>query len=242
MTKPLLVAALKDEVRPLQSKMVIDATIHFKPATLYRGQFQNKEVDLLVTGIGRARVEKGLEQALSLATPSLILCVGYAGGASPVAGTGTLVLAERVVEEKSGTILPAEEGLLKRAKELCEKGSISYQIGGVVTVEKVIHLPHEKADMGVTNRSIAIDMEGAVVARVASERKIPWLVVKAVLDPMEMVVPSLEDCVEETGEANPMKLMEHVLRTPKDLMQLPALQYQASQARGAIHQFLEKWI
>lgn len=238
----LIVAALKDEVRDFQTQLAIDCTVHFKPSILYQGKLANKEVDLLMTGIGEERMQKGLAQAFGVMEPEGILLVGYAGGASPLAAQGALILGEEVVDGKSGEQFRCDSVLLEKAKRLSEERGLRYKVGNIVTVDRVISNPHEKADLGATYSALALEMEAAAVAREASQRGIPFLVAKAILDPVEMILPDLQNCIESTGEVMPGKLMEQLFKNPKEMMQLPKMQYLASQAREAITNFLAAWV
>lgn len=243
MEQPLLiVAALKDEVKPLLAQMSVDCTVHLKPSILYKGKIFDREVSLLVTGMGAERMRRGLEGALALHSPSSILLVGYAGGTSPVLKAGSLVLAEGVVDTDTGDAFQSDTELLEKAKTVCKEKEFSFQTGKMVMVSRVISSPHEKADIGVTHAAMALDMESAAFAKTADEKKIPFLIVKAILDPVEERLLPLEDCVEATGEPKPLKLAEHLLKNPKEMMQLPRLQFLVSQAREATTQFLESWL
>ena len=238
----MIIAALKDEVREIKARMSLDCVIHFKPVTLYRGRLFNKNVDLLVTGIGADRMEKGLKEALALAAPQALLLVGYAGGASPLAAQGSLILAKEIVDAKSGEHFKSDVEFLDKASRLSKENQFNYKIGNIVTVDRVISNPHEKADLGATYSAIALEMEGAAVAREAGRREIPFLVAKAIFDPLEMTLPAFQDCVGPVGEIKPTKLMERVFKNPKEMMQLPKMQYLASQARNTITKFVEAWI
>lgn len=242
LANPLIIAALKDEIRGLKSKSAIECTIHFKPATFYSARCFDKDFDLLLTGIGAERTKKALDQALADRTPSAILCVGFVGGASPVAGLGTLVLGDKIVDEQSEKVFSGDKELLEKAKHLCEGKKWSCKVGGIVTVDRIVSNPHDKADLGAVHGVIAIDMEAAAVAEAATERQIPFLAVKAILDPVEMTLPNLQNCIESTGETSPFLVMEHLMHQPGDVMKLPQIQYCATQAREALAQFLEGWL
>lgn len=217
----MIVAALKDEIREFQAKMDVDEVIHLQPAVFWRGKFLNKAMALLVAGVGAKKIEKSLKQVLNFYRPAFLLLVGYCGGASPVAGTGTLVLADR-----------SDKKLLAKAKQVCEARKISHQVGGLFSVDRVISHPHEKADLGVIHSAIALDMETDAVAWFAGEHKIPFLAAKAVLDPVEERLPAIDE----------EHLMKSFLKNPKAMMQLPKMVYWASQARGTIKGFLEGWV
>ncbi len=238
----LIVAALKDEIRDFKAKMTVDSTIHFKPAVLHQGMVANKEMALLITGIGGRRMKKGLEQALAVMDPKVMLLVGYAGGASPVVSSGSLILVAEIIKERDDRHFKCDRGWLEAAEKICKEQGLSHHVGNCVTVEKVINAPHDKADLGATYGSLALEMEGAAFAAIAEEKKIPWLMVKAILDPVEMAIPAVVDCCEPTGEPKIMEAAGHLIKNPKEMMQLPKLYYLASQARQAITKFLEGWI
>lgn len=238
----LILAALHDEIREFKNKMAVDCTVHFQPGVFYRGKVFEKEASLLVTGIGAKHVERGLASVLRLERPDVLLLAGCCGGASPVAGNGKLVLVDRVADAQSEKEWRADKNLLEAAKKISEVQKISYQIGGMAAVDRVIIHPHEKADLGATHSVIALDMESAAVARFAVEHKIPWLAAKAVLDPVEERLPPLEGCYDAMGEARWGNLAEHFLKDPKAMMQLPKMIYWASQARHTITKFLEGWV
>lgn len=242
MSHALIVAALKDEIRVFKSKMVLDTVLHLQPPVLHRGRFGGKDVDLLVAGVGSRRMEEGLKKTLEYVNPDSLLLVGYGGGASPVAGLGTLVLGEGVLFAGQSAVFRSDAGLLQKAEALCRQHQWPFQKGRVVTVDRVIGDPHQKADIGATHEAIALDMEAAAMARVAVGRKIPFLVVKAILDPMEMKLPDMSACIDEDGDTELGKVAGHLIRNPKDLMQLPKMQYHALQARNALTEFLERWV
>lgn len=227
----MLLAALKDEIRTVQSKMDVDTAIHFRPAVFWRGKLLGRETALLVAGVGAERVQQGLKQVWQFYQPSFLLLVGYCGGASPVAGNGTLVLAERVVESSGEKEWLTDKEMLDQAKKTCEAKKMSFQIGTMAAVDRVIFHPHEKADLGATHRAIALDMESAAAARFAVENKIPFLAVKAVLDPVEERLPPISE-----------NWVESFLKNPKAMMRLPKMIYWAAQARTAVTKFLEGWV
>ncbi|MDO8528137.1 MAG: hypothetical protein Q7T03_10700 [Deltaproteobacteria bacterium] len=238
----LIVAALKDEIRHLKDKMAIDCTIHFKPAVLYRGQLFNKKIDLLTTGIGTLRMRQGLEQALTQTTPSHILYVGYAGSATPLAGQASLILASILLEEKSDKKFTSTKDLLDQAKKICAAKKFSSQVGGMITVKDVVSSAHAKAALGAGHRVLAIDMEASALAEVATQKKIPFMVVKSILDSVEMELPNLAACIDGAGDVKPGALVEHIFKTPGDIARLPEIQYCAQQARQSLTQFVEAWV
>lgn len=242
MSQLLIASALLEEIRDLKGKLATDCTIHFKPAVLRRGLLFGREVNLLATGIGAKQTHKALTQVLSELKTAALLFVGFAGSTSPLAKTGALILGEKVVDTDTGESFMADADLLAGAKEACKVGGLEHHVGGMATVGKIICNPHEKASIGILHNSLALDMEVAVAAKIAKQQGIPFLAVKAVLDPLEMELPDLKDCIDDEGGAKPLMLMGHLVKTPGDMMKLPQLQYCASQARESINQFVEAYL
>lgn len=242
MPKILLVAALKDEIREIGPKIAWDAVLHFKPAVLRRGQFEGKPVDLLVTGIGRKNARRAMAFALEQCKPELLLHVGYVGGASPVVDVGSLILARELVEEEGKEGVASEQALLEKGKKIADAEQLSFQIGSIVTFSRVVHEPHEKADVGARNKAIGIDMEGYDVGQAAREARIPFLAAKAVLDRVDVPLPHFEQGLDEAGEIRPVKFMGRMLHSPGELMQIPAFRYNAKQARNTVTRFVFAWL
>ena len=238
----LIVAALQEEIRDLNERFAADCTHHFKPAVLKRGLLFGRDAGLLAAGLGALRMEKALNQVLPEFKPSTILFVGYAGGASPLASAASLVLAQKVVDTATGETFAADADLLTKAKEVCKAREIGHRVGGLATVASVICNPHEKADLGAVHGCLAVDMEGACVARMAKQYAIPFLAAKAILDPVDMALPDLKDCINEEGGAKPLMLMGHLVKNPGDVMKLPHLQYCAAQARKTLNCFVEAYL
>lgn len=242
MPKPVIVAALKTEVEDLLSQMERDAVLYFKPAVLYRGELFSKVVDILVTGVGAQKMTRGLGQACAQSDYSEILHVGFAGGTSPVAGSGALVIADKVMDKVSGEEVLPDVSRVKKAKALCVKEKISAHTGGVVSVREAIARPHEKAAIGASHTALAIDMESFAAARFAKEKKIPFLVLRSVFDAVETELPDFQDCIDEAGETSSAKVVRHILCSPKDILKLPNMKYYASQARETLTRFTESWL
>ncbi len=238
----LIAAALKDELKEFVSLLQIDCTMHLKPALLHRGTYQNRDIRLLVTGMGEARMQSAMEQTLTQLKPQAALLVGYCGGTSPLVGLGSLILANGVVNEETGERLTSSAALLDPAKKFCEMKHLSHQVGGMVTVRNVVSGPHEKAALGARHQALGLDMEAFAFARAAANHEVPWLVAKSVLDAVDVKLPNLQDCVYPTGEPRVMEFMGHLFSSPKEFWHLPQLQYMASQARRAATDFATAWV
>ena len=231
----LIVAALKNEVGDLLDKMSVDSTIHFHPAILWQGILKNKNVAILVTGIGKERMQKGLEKTFSVFQPKHVIHIGYAGATSPLVSTGKLIVAETLVDDTTQIENSPDDTLFKQA------ASFSDTTGRILTVETPIENPLEKAALGTKYLCLAIDMESSACADLCRKRQIPFVVGRAIFDALDMPLPSLETN-DERGEPQIIDVAKWTLKNPKEILKIPQWQYCAKQARARLTEFVLKMI
>ncbi|HPQ80259.1 MAG TPA: hypothetical protein PLZ86_00855 [bacterium] len=237
-----IVAALDDEIRVLNSKIEIDSRVHVRPALFTCGRFSEKPVLIVRSGIGRAAMKSAASYLLRNYDTSCCLHVGYCGGADPNGEPGDLIIAQEVVDSATGDRFATSKTLVSKAEALCRDRNLRARTGSLVTTDRVVEMPHEKAFVGTQHGACAIDMESADLARACKNGGVPFLVVRSVLDPLDASLPDMGDSVTEEGKTDGMALAEHMIRKPKDLLKLPHIQYLASRARNSINSFLEAWI
>ena len=136
---------------------------------------------LLLTGMGKERVRKSLRAVLRTSRPQLLISAGFAGGTRPGCRVGDLLMASEVHDLSSG----------KRWKPgWCPTrldGRVA--VGPFITVESPLSRPEEKEQAGRTFGAVGVDMETSAVAEAASDHGVPWIGLRAVLDPMEVRLP-----------------------------------------------------
>jgi len=141
-------------------------------------------VHLIRTGVGRDRAREAGETALSVIGPDALISTGYAG-ALGVANIGEVIIGTEIFDwttEQSGQGIQADPELLDRAREAARDARIAWTQGPVVTVDRVVWRASEKQALGEVSGAIAVDMESAAIAKVASSAGIPFLLVRAISD------------------------------------------------------------
>jgi len=237
-----VIAALDDEIRNISSRMSVDSRIHVRPGLITKGTYGQRPLVLVRTGVGRQAMRSTISSLLANHRPELIIHTGYCGGAEPTLAPGDIVLADRVVDSRDGAVIECDEAIVARASKLLKDRSMRARVGSLVTVDEVASSPHDKAFLATQHGSIGIDMESSEFAIAAGQAGIPFLVARAVLDPLDYEVPDLCDAMDENGSTDGIALAEHLVKKPADVLKLPRLQYMAAQARGAIHAFIDAWL
>ena len=237
-----IVVALDDEIRIVQAKMDVDARVHVRPALFTVGTLGAKPIIVARSGIGIPAMEAAAAYLLDHYRPAFCLHVGYCGGSDPQDQPGDLLIASAVVDAQSSTRTAADAQRVLAAEEIARARGLRARAAAVVTVGEIVEEPHEKAFVGTQHEAAGIDMESAPFVAACNARGVPWLVVRAVLDPLDAALPDMGDAITEEGATDGFALAEHLLKKPKDLWELPRLQYYANQARQAIATFVEAWI
>lgn len=143
-------------------------------------------VRLLRTPMGAAASD-AVERALEVGEePNLILSTGFCGGLASSLPPGRIVLAKEI--RHRGETVPLDVDLFDRAKDGLSRGGIDFATGAIESVDQVIENIAEKRDLG-KKRAIAVEMEDGSLVRLARERGIGFLSVRAVIDPVDRALP-----------------------------------------------------
>ena len=147
-------------------------------------------VRLLRAPMGAAASD-AVERALEVGEgPDLILSTGFCGGLVPSLPPGRIVLAKEI--RHRGETIPLDVDLFDRAKNGLSRGGIDFTTGAIESVDRIIESVAKKRDLGEEG-AIAVEMEDGSLARLARERGIGFLSVRAVIDPVDRALPFSSD-------------------------------------------------
>lgn len=169
------------------------------------------------TGIGDRRTEKALAWLLDRPRmgdvpyqPKVVLTAGFAGGLHDGLAVGDVVLATEVVDEAGNrwpTTWPGELPAGEWRPPLHRER--------VLTAARLIAGAEEKRALGEKYRAAAVDMEAATVARLCSQRGVPFGCVRAVSDDCRTgLSPQLLSLIAGERVA-PWRALAAVARSPR---------------------------
>lgn len=197
---------------------------------------------LVRSGIGRQAMDRAIRYCLDRYRPSFCLHVGYCGGTDPQYHVGDLLVANAIADSRSGKRISPPSHVVEKAMRICRERKLRAKVGALVTVDSPVTSPHDKAFVGTQHEAHGIDMESEPLAVACASRSIPYLVVRAIMDPLDFTLPDLYDVIEDTGVTNRMALAHRLIKRPSILMKLPSIGYFAAQARMAITSFVDAWL
>lgn len=185
-------------------------------------------VVVAVAGPGPANAETAVRHLVEMGAPALV-SFGVAGALAPVARPGRLLLPREVVLADGGRY-PVDErlraGLAERLAPLDPMGEpLAGSDAPVLTVAGKLALRQATG-------AVAVDMESHALARLAAQRGIPFVVLRAVADAAESAVPALALAgMAPDGRTRAWPVLRGLARHPG---QLPALLRLAVEMRRAL--------
>jgi adenosylhomocysteine nucleosidase len=172
-----IVSALPWEARPLLGPRLLHSA----------GVWRLRSGALLaVSGIGAQRARAAAQRLLSEGV-SALLSWGTAGALDPALRPGSLLLPTALVSEDQA-VFEVDADWHRRAIE-CLEGRVSVHTGRVLGAARLISSVSAKRALWERYAAVAVDMETGAVAEAAVEARLPFLVVRAVVDPADEPVP-----------------------------------------------------
>lgn len=212
--------------------------------SFYQAQ-QKSLISLCQIGIGPRRALAHVLDSLD-DKPDLVIHFGLSGALRADLQIGTLVLADSVTNDRY-EIIDVLPSLVVKAQTLINEIGNGCITGRLLTNHQVIATPDQKREAGQSKSAVAVDMETFPTIQICQEKKVSFLSVRSIFDPLDWDLGQLDQAGLVNGEGNLKKsqLISKVLTSPRLLMSLP--KYQSASAKGnkALTRFilkvLENW-
>jgi nucleoside phosphorylase len=220
--KILVLVALPQELHSVQRALGAPAR-----GEVVRGRISGSNVVAIATGIaGDAR------HAIAEQRPSVVVSCGFAGGLDAHLSAGDLVLATSV-RGQSGDCLVAPESLRKQAAAALN--GLRLLEGELLTATSVLTAENKRAF--AASGAVAVDMETYALARAATEAGVPWLALRAIVDPAGSSLPPF---ARESRRGYRWPAMRHAMSGPRAAMELIRLASDARRAGAALEAGLRR--
>jgi nucleoside phosphorylase len=255
----VLLAALQEEISGLRRRMdLAPEAIPGLCRPVYAGLYRGRPVLLARTGMGRQRAEvaaAAVAAAILARCPvSALVSIGFSGALEARLAVGDLVLVTRLSGtgtvpgltgpggteiEPSGTeVEPAvyrpDQELLRAAAEALAAAGMRVVLGPTVTTPGIATTPGERQRLASQTGAVAVDMESYWVARMARDRGLPFLALRAISDTQEDRLLPFDQMEGADGETSLRRLAAHLLREPGSLAAVAGLARNAARARRAL--------
>jgi hopanoid-associated phosphorylase len=215
-------------VSPQEASATVAAVAGFRAeARCLRGC----DVTVAFSGGSAERARSEAKRLVAQGAAALV-SFGLAGGLAPGLRAGDLLLPEIVSSAGSGS-WPVDP--IWRERVHARLAALEPKAGAVVGSERVVATASDKRALLEAVGALAVDMESHAVAAVANEAGIPFLVLRALVDPADQVVPQVaREALRPDGGIRIRATFGGLLRQPGDLMALFLLARQSALALAAL--------
>jgi adenosylhomocysteine nucleosidase len=201
-----------------------------------------EDLVFLEAGVGTDNATERLTKFLEKQRVDFVLGAGMAGALSPHLGVGDLVIVERVIGRST---LPTFPELYSLAK-LVRLDGVDIHMGTAVTTNEFICKASRKRSLAAalgTRQAGCVDMESWAVARVCTERRIPFLIVRSISDLFEEDLPlDFNRCLDSRGDLDMLKLGTATLRRPSSLKGLWQLRKRSTLCSQRLAWFVDQFL
>jgi len=211
----LVVAAMAEEIEALRDAVESVETLEAGAVAAESGWLGRTPVILARTGEGASRAEAAADALVERFDPALVVVLGISGALSPALRPGDLVVADEVRDENGP--LPSPDG--RWVARALEDDRV---VGGTaISSTRILCTAAEKAAAWKRlpgGRPAVVDLESAAIARAASRRGIPYLILRSVSDAADEELPfDLNRCRRRDGGINRLAVVGQALIHPSSV-------------------------
>jgi len=181
-----IVAAMPEELAGLRALARETRRLGFGSRRVVEATIADRRAILVVTGEGTDRASKAGHALLSELPIGGLIVAGVAGGLCPSLGSGSVIVARRVLQD--GETTPAPDSRWVSAVHGC--GNVV--LGTILSSSSILCTRDAKAQayarLGEREPAV-VDLETAALARVAAAHGVPYIAVRAVCDTVDENLP-----------------------------------------------------
>lgn len=228
--------AVKEEIAGIKHAMNISDHVRLGKTSAWPGKWGKQNIVLVRSGVGRQRAGDAALQVINRFQPKVLISTGYAGAVQPELNVGDLVIADSILEAKE-KYFPDPDWLGRARGIFCPDG-VKVVVGGLLTVDSVVHDPAGKRELGESYSVQAVEMETSAIAKVAEEKGLPLLSIRAISDRLDQELLDSSSFLGSDGEISTLKAGWYVLTHPGSIKSALSLRTQTQFATQTMTGFL----
>jgi adenosylhomocysteine nucleosidase len=178
----------------------------------------HKEIFMCLSGIGYDAAQKSSKQLLEL-NIDVLISWGLAGSIVSSLRSGDLLLASNVISDNDSWTINVD--WLSKCQMLLADSSINITSDDIVSINNVCANTQDKHELSIRTDAVAVDMESAAIAELASTNNIDFIVIRAIADSVDTSIP--EAVLKHTnslGRPEPLPFLLSCLRNPGQIKSL----------------------
>ena len=237
----LIAAAVEQEIAGVRAGVKARQIAAERRNNAWEADWKGQPLLLVRTDVGPKRAREGLAPFLSGHPYRGIVSTGYAGGLQDKCRLGDILVPDEV---RSVPPLPEvrfrpDPILREQVLQRIRRGPWQIHTGRMITADRVIVSGAEKHALGLEYEADSVEMESAVIAELAEQASVPFVVVRIVLDEASFSLPDIMPVFRWYRKRQFGKLIPHVVSHPSKLVELLSILRRSRKATKALnHLFL----
>jgi adenosylhomocysteine nucleosidase len=221
-----IIAALPGELKPLVKDWPRVAT---KTAGTKKWTFSRQQDTWIAVcaGMGAEAALRAYANAVSEGPVDMLLSVGWAGSLHAEVLPGTVQVPTSVIDAQTGEQFNLTEG--KRKWRL-------------ITTARVADDVEKKRLAATYQGAFLVDMEAAMVARLADMHGIPLLCIKGVSDAAGAILPDLNPFIDHRGQMQMARFLAYIVVRPRYWRSLLHLGKNSARSADAMRDLILKFM
>ena len=167
-----------------------------KESRTYQTAGDHPRLELKVVGVGGAQAGQGVTSLVGRvpegtlpASEQGLLLLGFAGGVDPSLAAGVLAISPRYHQAAGGNFLQPDSEMWRQAVEAATDAGLPFDQRESLTVDRPVSTVADKGALFRRYQVGTVNMEDYPVAAAARDAGVPFLAVRAVLDPASQSLP-----------------------------------------------------
>jgi adenosylhomocysteine nucleosidase len=215
--------AIKEESSYLKKGMKIRKISSYPDCQMFEGKIGEKEILLVLTGMGKEGAIKSTELALKKYPIKVMISTGFGGALNNKSAAGDVIIYSRLISDEvrhkqSDKVLVCDSDLNALASKLGHGVNYRTLSGNGVTISEVCITPEAKSKLGLDFNADVVDMESYWVGQTAREKNIPFVTIRSIFDAANDDLSLLNQITVE-GKIKPLKVLSHLMCHPRHIKQ-----------------------
>jgi len=241
MERIAIFAALRWECRPVLRRLRQVRRERIAGCTVWKGAAPAAEVWVIQTGMGPERASAAAQAVAAAGAFDLFLSTGCAGALVPSLMPGDLSIATTVVGNASR--YDTDPATRSRLQLCADRAGLRTILAPVLCSAHVLSSAAAKREAATTTGAVAVEMEGAAIARCAAGAGVPFASVRAILDRSDTELDGSTPFLDPaSGAVRPLALAGYLAAHPGALPGLLALQRMMAAARASLEKLFETFL
>ncbi len=186
---------------------------------------------LVLAGMGPAAAERAAGRLAAAGVAGLV-SFGLAGGLDPALQAGDVVLPGEVIDT-AGTRWPTDTAW-RAAFAATLTGRQRIEAGALLASSRPLDSAADKHTARQASGAVAVDMESGAIGLVAMRRRLPFLVVRVVVDTAQDALPAAVAAASREGRLRLGRLLLGIAAAPQDILGLIRLGNRFRAARSTL--------